>query len=363
MMTDKNSLPRINYSYGSVNLILKKYDRYARKDCFSGQNYDELTEWQQRSRHTLTKLLGLEKMDLCSLNPIIDSISFIEGNIKCEHVIIQVEPDVWMTMYILIPENCNKETIPFICPNGHGGAGKYSVAGIKDYSLVNESIKKYNYDYGLQLAKAGYVAICPDCRGFGERRECLDDSKDSERGLNGDCYWLAHMGEAIGIPVAGMLTWDLIRLVDYIVERNEWNTEKIGCLGFSGGGMQTLWLSAIDERVKISVISGYFYGCKDSLLLLNRNCSCNYVPHLWEHFDMGDIASLIAPRPLWIQSCKDDRLNGPRGIQNVFEQTEIVKRAYSIFDSNMHFVHEICEGNHKWHGEHMKETLEYLKRL
>ena len=113
--------------------------------------------------------------------------------------------------------------------------------------------------------------------------------------MKGDCYWLAHMGEPLGIPVAGMLAWDLMRAVDYLYWRGEWDGARCGCLGFRGG-MQALMASALDERIRLVVISGYLYGYKDALLRLNRNCSCNYVPHLWEHWDMGDIASLIAPR-------------------------------------------------------------------
>ena len=65
------------------------------------------------------------------------------------------------------------------------------------------------------------------------------------------------MGEPLGIPVAGMLVWDLMRLIDYLELRGEWDMEHLGCLGFSGGGMQTLYLAALDERVQYAVISGY----------------------------------------------------------------------------------------------------------
>ena len=116
------------------------------------------------------------------------------------------------------------------------------------------------------------------------------------------------------MTVAGMNTWDLMRLIDYLEERGEWNTEHLAAWAFPGGGLQTLYLAALDERVRYAVISGYLYGFKDSLLELNGNCSCNYVPGLWNALDMGDIASLIAPRPLVIQSGRADHLNGPRAL-------------------------------------------------
>ena len=98
---------------------------------------------------------------------------------------------------------------------------------------------------------------------------------------------------------SGCSLWDLARLIDWLEADARFDTQRLGALGFSGGGMQTLRLAALDDRVKMAAVSGYLYGYRDALLTLNSNCSCNYVPHLWEYLDMGDIASLIAPRPLW----------------------------------------------------------------
>ena len=124
--------------------------------------------------------------------------------------------------------------------------------------------------------------------------------------------------------------------------------------------MQTLWLAALDDRVKFAAISGYMYGYRDALLTLNNNCSCNYVPHLWEHLDMGDIASLIAPRPLWVQSCREDRLNGPRGVVNAQEQVAIAAEAYRLLGAPENLRHQICTGTHQWHEEDLAEYLTFL---
>lgn len=153
------------------------------------------------------------------------------------------------------------------------------------------------------------------------------------------------------MTVAGMCTWDAMRLIDYIYERDEWDVENLGAVGFSGGGMQLLWLAALDERVKRSIISGYLYGYKDALMILNGNCNCNYVPNLWKHFDMGDVMSLTAPRSLTIQSCRNDHLNGPRGLENVYEQLDIVKAAYALYPEASTPLHDIREGGHCWHEE------------
>lgn len=361
MIDSETSLPKIEACYGSLSSMLRKFDRFARQDCFRGQSVEEFEEWREKTRRLLFGLLGLEKMEECDLHPITmeEAVTLPDG-IRREHIRIQTEPDIWMTMYLLIPADADPNTRLFLCPPGHNGAGKYTVAGLGEYGAIKEKIEQYQYDYGMQLAKKGFVAVCPDCRGFGERREEVADAKDPVLGLKGDCYWLAHMGEPLGIPAAGMLVWDLMRLIDYLELRNEWDTEHIGCLGFSGGGMQTLYLAALDERIQYAVISGYMYGFRDALLTLNRNCSCNYIPHLWEHLDMGDIASLIAPRPLVIQSCRQDRLNGPRGIVNAVEQAAVIEKAYRLCHAERLPLHDICEGGHQWHGERLDMYLKYI---
>lgn len=338
--------------YGSLQAMLRKFDRYGRQDAFTGSNREEFESWKMHSRETLKELLGWKYMERCSLNPIKEERITLENGIVREKVILQVEPEVYMPMYILIPPKDQEKQDCFIALPGHMGAGKYSVAGCYEIPAVQKAIETFHYDYGMQLAKRGYVAICPDCRGFGERRdEALQKADDEKAFMNSTCFHLSHMAAGLGETVAGMCTWDAARIIDYVYERNEWNTENLGVMGFSGGGMQTLWIAALDDRVKQAIISGYLYGYKDSLMILNGNCNCNYVPHLWEHYDMGDIASLIAPRPLKVQSCREDHLNGPRGLLNVYEQLEIVRAAYKLYGEEKLLVHDVREGGHCWHEE------------
>lgn len=373
-------LPEISNIYPTLPSILRKYARYGRKDDFRGKTSEEFRTWQMRSREILRNLLGLEKMDDCALEPVIDEVVF-QNAILRYHILLRTEPDITLSAYLLVPASANAGTPVFLCPPGHNGAGKYTVAGVRGARAIEESIEKYNYDFGWQLARLGYVAFCPDVRGFGERREMLEDTRELPLAMKGDCYWLAHMGEPIGIPVLGMLSWDLMRCVDFLQEytitkdgklrhltdgahtdseARRWNPERIIAFGFSGGAMQSLYLSALDERIHASFLSGYMYGFRDSLLQMNRNCSCNYVPHLMEHFDMGDIASLIAPRRLMIQSCREDRLAGTRGLTNVQEQVDIIRANYAVTGSAEHVQQDIEDGPHHLDTRHLQDIAKWL---
>lgn len=373
-------LPEISNIYPTLPSILRKYARYGRKDDFRGKTSEEFRTWQMRSREILRNLLGLEKMDDCALEPVIDEVVFQDAILRY-HILLRTEPDITLSAYLLVPASANAGTPVFLCPPGHNGAGKYTVAGVRGARAIEESIEKYNYDFGWQLARLGYVAFCPDVRGFGERREMLEDTRELPLAMKGDCYWLAHMGEPIGIPVLGMLSWDLMRCVDFLQEytitkdgklrhltdgahtdseARRWNPERIIAFGFSGGAMQSLYLSALDERIHASFLSGYMYGFRDSLLQMNRNCSCNYVPHLMEHFDMGDIASLIAPRRLMIQSCREDRLAGTRGLTNVQEQVDIIRANYAVTGSAEHVQQDIEDGPHHLDTRHLQDIAKWL---
>lgn len=437
-------VPEISRIYSTLPSMLRKYARYGRKDYFHGQTKEEFSDWQQQSRATLWELLGLDRMDSCALEPEIDEVVLLspkradgrdeaqaertEASVRTEneeagaqhdailryHVLLRTEPDITLSAYLLVPTSAGADTPVFLCPPGHNGGGKYSVAGVRGIRAVEECIEKYNYDFGWQLARLGYVTFCPDVRGFGERRELLEDTKELPLAMKGDCYWLAHMGEPIGIPVLGMLSWDLMRCVDFLQEyritadgklrrrkatvaeegkpvcavempekrsgyfssmkcppqiggnerlsseTDRWHPERIIAFGFSGGAMQSLYLSALDERIHAVFLSGYMYGFCDSLLQMNRNCSCNYVPHLMEHFDMGDIASLIAPRRLMIQSCREDRLAGTRGLANVQEQVDIIRANYAVTGNTDNVQQDIEDGPHHLDTRHLQDIAKWL---
>ncbi|OXM99843.1 alpha/beta hydrolase family protein [Bifidobacterium vansinderenii] len=350
----------IDHYYDALPGMLRRYDRASRQAAFPGGDARDWRIWQTGLRERLRTLLGFDLMESagqCPLNPRVtqrvrvhDDADDDSPGIVRERILIQVEPDVWMPCYALIPNRprtgADGRPLCWLCPHGHQGGGKYSVAGVHGIPAIDNAIRKFNYDYGLQLARRGYVALCPDARGFGERRDVRLQKDDERPFLRGTCAQLAHMAEPLGLTVAGLLVWDLMRLVDYVQERGEWSMGTLGCFGFSGGGMQTLWLAALDDRIRRAFISGYMYGVRDSLLTMNGNCSCNYVPGLWNLVDMGDVGSLIAPRPLVVQSCVDDHLNGPRGVVNADEQVAIIRSAYRLLGSEEHLTHLHASGEH-----------------
>ncbi|MCL2360875.1 MAG: alpha/beta hydrolase family protein [Defluviitaleaceae bacterium] len=335
------------YYYTSQTHLSNIFDAEARQLPCQAGSIEAYSLWKATVRAKLREITGISQMKTCDLEPQLLSTAQLEG-ITREKWLIQTEQDVWMPFYILIPHSANAETPCIIAPHGHVICGKLGTSGRRDYEVVNRQIEEYNADYGLKFAEEGYVVFCPDARAFGERRESPRQGEREDFFICCTCEYLNNIAICLGRSLTGMWTWDLMRLIDYI-ETREWDASRIACAGLSGGGAQTLWLTALDDRVKCGITSGYFYGIKEALLKL-PNCSCNYIPGLWNAVDMGDIAALIAPRPFLVETGIDDPLNGESGLANVFSQVEIARDAYKLFSAEEKLVHVVEEGGHRWYG-------------
>lgn len=363
-LSDSGRTVHIDIYYEDEPALRDRLKREGRSAAFKGATPGDFEAWQIATRDRLFDLLGLSIMDRAPIEVReLDRVQ-IAGGIVRTHAMLQVERDVWMPFYLLEPQTPKLDAHGckrcYICPHGHQGAGAASVAGVTGVPAVDDAVRKFNYDYGLRLARMGYVTVCPDARGWGSRRDWKGQGDDENSYLRGTCLNQARMAEPLGLTVAGLNAWDNMRLIDYLETRGDIAMDDLGCFGFSGGGYMTLYLAALDPRVRKAFVSGYLYGVDDSLLHLNGNCSCNYTPGLWRLLDMGDIASLIAPRPLLVQSCEKDHLNGARGLANVDEQLAIVRDAYGLVGHADDLLHEVCPGGHHLGVAYLAEDIEWL---
>jgi dienelactone hydrolase len=331
--------------------MLNRFKKVSRQMGYKAATAGEHKKWAKAARAKLMALTGFDSMIKTAAKPVVTESVKKEGYTR-HRMEIQTEPGVVMSFYALVPDG--KGPFPVvICAHGHASGGKYSPAGITEIPVIAKQIKEYNYDYGVKFAQAGAIALCPDARGFGERQERINNLWSKGDMLTQSCQMINQMAYPLGQTVTGMWAWDLLALARYSQTRKDVIKGKLACVGLSGGGLQTLWATALDgeELIKVAVVSGYFYGYRESLLIKHGNCSCNYVPHLYENVDMGDVAALIAPRPLLIETGDEDPLNGVSKVKNVLDQLKITRKAYKTLGADENLVHDIFPGGHKWHGE------------
>jgi dienelactone hydrolase len=337
-----------------------RFNSTSRQLGLKAESEEEFRHWKQKIRGVLKRITGIQTMTSAPLLPE-ETDTVQEDGYTRTHMVIQTEPGIFMPIFVLKPQSGRDRRLypAVIAAHGHAGGGKMAVAGIREIPEIAAAIDQYNYAYGIDLVRQGFIVFCPDTRGFGERRETGSQGGSGADALKSSCFVLNAMALPLGQTVTGMWVWDLMRLIDYIETRQDCDAARIGCAGLSGGGLQTLWLTALDDRIKCAVISGYFYGYKQSLLEMPENCSCNYVPGLWEQADMGDIGACIAPRPLLIETGDQDELNGRDGVGNVTPQVEITKKAYRLFNAEDKMYHHVFCGGHRWDG---RKAVPWLKK-
>ncbi|MBO5959985.1 MAG: acetylxylan esterase, partial [Lentisphaeria bacterium] len=144
---------------------------------------------------------------------------------------------------------------------------------------------------GHALARKGYVCLIPDAFGSGER-----GTVHGEWEYHGFCLGLSLLN--LGETLMGIQVVDNMRGVDLLCSLPYVDPGRIGATGASGGGNQTMWLTAMDERIKASgpVVS---VGSFESYIMTS-NCVCELLPSGLTFTEEAGVLALIAPRALKI---------------------------------------------------------------
>ncbi len=185
-----------------------------------------------------------------------------------------------------------------VAVHGHGPCGKDTVAGA-DYPPAVAKRQEFNYDYGLQLAQAGYRVICPDLRPFGER----GDSMPGERPLNGrdPCNVHAIKGWLLGFNLLTYNLWDLSRCIDYLIDFEGADPARIGCIGLSGGGAAAMHSAAMEPRLSATAVICALNSYRAWGIGIDNFCGTQFLPGMYLYGDHAEICGLAAPRPLHIE--------------------------------------------------------------
>jgi len=195
-------------------------------------------------------------------------------------------------------------TGPFPCVlynHAHGG----------DYVLGKDELLEGRPElqqpaYAEELTRRGIAALCIDTWLFGERRGRTESELFKEMIWHGKVLW-------------GMMAYDSLRAVDYLVSRSDVDSNRIATIGLSMGSTMAWWLSALDTRVSVCVdlcCLTDFHSLIETRGLDGHGIYY-YVPSLLRHFTTADINALIAPRPHLSLAGNHDLLTPPEGLDRI----------------------------------------------
>ena len=251
--------------------------------------------------------------------------------------------------YVLIPDRLRGKTPAVVAVHGHG-YGKDDIVGILEDGTQKAGPDGYQKDFALEIVRRGLLVIAPEVLGFGERRE--EKEKKQAANLN-SCKDASLFALEMGRTMIGLRVWDVMRCVDYLGTRLEVDSRRIGIMGISGGGMVSLFSAALEGRITAAVVSGYLNTFQDSILAIDH-CLCNYMPGILRYGEMYDVASLIAPRPLLIESSTRDEYFPFKASVYSFGQ---VQKAYRVAGAEANLEKDFFRGRHQISGARAYDFL------
>lgn len=194
------------------------------------------------------------------------------------------------------------------------------------------------------LAAKGFVVLAYDPVGQGERQQAYDErfgrsligGSTEQHFVNGAQALLA------GESVARYFIHDSMRGIDYLVSRPEVDATRIGASGCSGGGTQTMYVAALDERVKVAAPACVMNSFEKVVPGPTGDSEQSFPGFVAEGLDQADWTYLFAPKPWLIASTEEDFFT-PAGARIVFEQAV---EFYGIFGAPEKVAWVIGPGGH-----------------
>lgn len=185
----------------------------------------------------------------------------------------------------------------------HSHGGGYSI-GKREFTEGREYMS--SPAYAQFLTSLGYNALCFDTWMFGERahRSELETVK----------HMLWH-----GRVVWGMMVFDSLKAVDYLVSRSDVDAQRLATVGMSMGSSTAQWVGALDARLKVIVDICCLTDWHTLVEVdgLKHHGIYYYVPDLLEHFTTAQLNALIAPRAHLSLAGTRDALTPAAGLDKV----------------------------------------------
>lgn len=273
---------------------------------------DELLQRQAEVKKTMWEILGPFPART-PLNAKITS-TVRKNGYRVENIIYESLPRFYVTASLFIPANIKKPAPAILFCSGHS-TGVYR---LEYYQLPL-----------LNLVKKGFIVMAIDPIGQGERLQYFNQEK-GESVIGSSTREHSYPSTQVfllGKSIARYFLWDGIRGIDYLISRNEVDPERIGVHGLSGGGTQTAYISALDDRVAASAPAGYITSYRRLMESVGvQDGEQNFYHSLSNGIDHADFLEIRAPKPTLIMATTGDFFS----IQGTRETYSEVKRIYEL---------------------------------
>lgn len=269
---------------------------------FSFTAPQSLDEWKSRREELKRQILwaaGLDPMPARNpLNPRVMGRVEADGYIV-ENIALETLPGFWLAGNLYRPQNARNPMPAILHPHGHWKNGRL------------ESTDECNSPaLASSLAQGGAIVFAYDMVGYNDTSQLPHK------------FGLEKAEQLWNFGPLQVQLWNSVRVVDYLLSRNDVDAKRIGMTGASGGGSQTFLLAAIDDRIRaaapVNMVS----------FIMQGGCECENASSLRIGTNNVEIASITAPRPMLMVSATGD------WTRNMLEEElPAVQSVYRLYDA------------------------------
>ena len=339
---------------------------------YLSERHDDVEEWQKIARAAVKDLLCYESPET-PLDPLLHD-SYAKDGLVYQHVSYAQAYGPRTEGILMRPENADGVLPGIIGLHDHGGFKYYGKEKITEPRDQPELMKAYKETYyggrgwASELARRGYAVFVPDLFLWGSRKMDLKhlperlvaditrktiDSVEYIEAYN--AFASVHESDIAKTFIEAGTTWpgimlsDDMRAVDFLLTQPGVEKNNIGCGGLSGGGLRTVYLAAMDERIKCSVCVGFMSTSSEfAMYKVDTHTWMMYLPGLTNYMDFSDLYSLHGKKPTMVMYDEDDELFTPKGQHDADER---LRRIYEKMGAPELYGGHFFPGPHKYDVE------------
>ena len=297
---------------------------------FALPQYSSLTEWEahrQLLRDQILMSAGLMPMPAKTpLDPQVFGRLDKEGY-SIEKVFLETLPGFYLGGNLYRPRGKSGKFPGILIAHGHWEYGR----------LENQSLNS-TPKQGITMARQGYVVFAYDMVGY-------NDTIQTPHEFGGAREQLWSFG-----PLSLQL-WNSIRALDFLLSVDGVDPARVGITGASGGGTQTMLLTAVDDRIRfaapVNMVSAIMQG----------GCVCENAPGLRRRTNNVEIAAMAAPRPMIL-------ISGPQDwTKNVAqEEYPAIRQIYQLYGQPDNVANAVVNAPHNYNQESREHVYQFLGR-
>jgi dienelactone hydrolase len=356
---------------------------------FRNSQWKDRVKWQKEAVLKTKELLA---------SPKFSTVPVVKVERKYEYDGLEIEELSWQLPYgrptravVLKPKGVTKPLPAILGLHDHGGKKYFGYRKIVKTSDDQHTLlaEHQTTDYGGKawandIAKRGYVVLVHDTFAFASRRVMYEDvagldygtlnttnktDNDPEKSANIEAYnkWSSEHEHVMSKSLfcAGT-TWPGVFLAEdqialsILSERKDVDPRRIGCGGLSGGGLRTVYLAGMDERIKCAVCVGFMTTWAD--LVLTKSVThtwMTYTPLLPNYLDFPEILGLRVPLPTLVQNNNQDELYT---LSEMKKADGILSEVYKKANASDKYEARFYDGEHKFDAKMQADAFDWFDK-